>query len=367
MINLKKRLIVAFILILLISISGCKGKKDVKKALEEIRTGTEGIVMSFLPNAPPDKIHVEEGATPETNSFDVVLELRNKGAFPQPEDNIGAPFGDVYLSGYDRNILEFKPESFNLNDKTLEGKSTINPNGGLDLATFKGTVKTENLNVEKYEPTLLVTACYTYNTIAGPSVCIDPNPYSTAKEKKVCEVQDLTLTSQGAPISVTKIDEEALATKTQFKITIKNVGGGDVIKPGSLGKCSPYGDDKLLREDIDKVQLEEVQVGNRRITCRPFVDGSPQGVSGFIRLINGEGFIICEFPKTNYELSKTAFTTPLKIKFNYIYRNTAEKKIQIRKESSDLGGGSSDAGRSAVSTPTETTPSEVNPEASGFT
>ena len=338
MINLKKNIIFALFLILLILISGCTGKKDVKKSLEEIRTGTEGIVLSFLPNAPPATIHVEENAE---NSFDAVLELKNRGAYPQPEDQIGAPFGDVYLSGYDRNILQFTPESFNLNDRTLEGKSTINPNGGLDLATFKGTISARNLNVEKYEPTLLATACYTYNTIAGPSVCIDPNPYSTIKEKKVCAVQDLTLTNQGAPVAVTTINEEALATKTQFKITIKNVGNGDVIKPGSLGKCSPYGDDKVLREDIDKVQLEEVQVGNRRLTCRPFVDGGTDGVSGFIRLVNGEGFIICEFFKTDYENSKTAFTTPLKIKFNYLYRNTVEKKIQLKKETSGLSGGSS--------------------------
>lgn len=331
--------IVFLLLFLLILIYGCNRQKTPAKSLEEIRTGTEGIVISFLPNAPSLIIHAEQSSD---NSFDVVLEVRNKGAYPQPDDGLTAPFGDIYLSGYDRSILDFTPQAFNLNDRALEGKSNINLNGGLDLATFKGTVKIENLNVEKYEPTLLATACYTYTTIAGPQVCIDPNPYSTSKEKKVCQVADITLSNQGAPVAVVKIEEEALSTKMQFKITIKNVGNGEVIKPDSLSKCSPYSSDRLLREEIDRVQLEEVRVSNINLNCRPFVDSGAdaiaQGVSGFIRLINGEGFIICELPKSEYGQANTAYTTPLRIKLNYVYRNSVERKLQIKRETSGIGG-----------------------------
>ena len=353
-INLKKRLIVTFILILLISISGCKGKKDVAKALEEIRTGTEGIVLSFLPNAPPDKIHVEQGID---NSFDVVLELKNKGAYPQPNEGVGglAPgFGKVYLSGYDDKIIEFNPKSFDLSRTTLEGKSTINPNGGLDFVTYKGAIRVDKLNVEKYEPILLATACYYYFTVAGPSVCIDPNPYSTVKEKKVCEVNDITLSNQGAPIAITKIDEEAFATKTQFKITIKNVGVGDVIKAIAFEKCNPFGSDKLGREDIDKVFIQEVLIADKYLDCGPYVDGSSvKDKQGFVRLVNGEGFVICEFPKTDYGAASTAYTTPLKIKLSYVYKNTAEKKIQIKKETSGLSGESSSSTGGSTSIPIE--------------
>jgi len=83
-IKLKKRLVFILFIALLILISGCKGKKSTEKSLEEIRTGTEGIVMNFLPNAPPDKIYAEQT---DKNEFEVVLELRNKGAFPQPAKN----------------------------------------------------------------------------------------------------------------------------------------------------------------------------------------------------------------------------------------------------------------------------------------
>ena len=346
MINLKKSLIFALFLILLISIYGCKGKKSAEKSMEEIRTGTQGIMLSFMPNAPPDKIVVERGSD---NTFDAILELRNKGAFPQPEDGLSAPPGRIYLSGYDPQIISFGNTPIQeLSDKALEGKSTINPNGGLDLVTFKGTIDYNNLNVEKYEPTLLATACYQYLTVAGPSVCIDPDPYSTITQKKVCQVQGITLSNQGAPVAVTKIDEEAFAKKIEFRITIKNVGGGEVIKRDSLNKCGLTGD-KIGREDIDKVLLAELRVGTKILKCGPFTDrvnAAIEGETGYIRLINGEGVIICRMPSSDYGESKTSYTTPMTITLIYGYRSTAERKIMIKREGSSL-----DAGTAPITSP----------------
>ena len=346
----KENFFLIIILVMLILISGCSSKTDVKKALEEIRTGTDGITLSFLQNAPPDMIHVEQGTDESANSFEVVLQLINKGAYPQPGQS-SSPKGIVYLSGYDLNIIGFTPKNppvENLEGKSLEGKSSINPTGGLDLVTFRGVVNANNLNVEKYEPTLLATACYYYQTIAGPSVCIDPDPYSTSNQKKVCQVQDIALTSQGAPVAVIKVGEEAFATKTQFKITIKNVGGGEVIKFESLEKCSPTGEKKVLREDIDKVKLVESKVGTKVLTCGPFInagDSNIRGEAGDVRMINGEGYIICELPISNYGNTKTAYITPMTIDLRYGYRNSVEKKINIKKEATSAG---------SPSTPTDT-------------
>ena len=276
---MKLNSIVLALFIALIVISGCSGKKDVKKSLEEIRTGTDAINAYFLANNPPIDIHVEKTGDDTINTFPIVLQVFNKGAYPQPEDG-SMKFGKVYLSGYDTNIIEIKPKESSasayygdLTKMAVEGKSTINPNGGQDILSFIGTVKSANLNVERYEPTLRATACYYYETVAGPSVCIDPNPYSTTGERKVCEVHDTSLSSQGAPVAVVSIEEQAFARKTQFKITIRNLGKGDVLKidsnddTKSLEKCNPIGTEKLDREDIDKVRLDSVMLANTRWTA----------------------------------------------------------------------------------------------------
>ena len=94
MIKLKKSAILALLLAAII-ISGCKGKTDSKKLVEDIRTGTQGLVVNFMTNSPPPTIHAEGGSD---NSFDVILELRNKGAFPQAEE-IGEFRGNLWI-GY---------------------------------------------------------------------------------------------------------------------------------------------------------------------------------------------------------------------------------------------------------------------------
>ena len=361
--NLKKRTVLALLLIVLIAISGCSltGKKGTstsssksKKAVEDIRVGTQGIVMSFLPNNPPERIVVEESA-PE-NSIKVVLQVNNKGAYPQPDEGPkrgAAPDpAKIYISGYDSNIIRFPQREIDLSSKALEGRSTINPGGGIDFVNFEGKVHADVLNVEKYEPILLATACYYYNTIASPQVCIDTDPYSEISTKKVCQVSDISLSSQGAPVAVTKIAEEALATKTQFRITIKNVGGGDAIKIISEQKCDPLGTEKLQREDIDKVYVVGVFLGSKQLNCGPFAEGSIKAISGFIRLINGEGNIICEFPRQDYpQGANTAYTTPLKIHLGYTYRTTIERKVLIRKEIGVSIGGDSSSATSQPKTP----------------
>ncbi len=341
-----------FLLISLISIAGCSGGSGTSSSAENIRVGTEGLSVSFLANNPPDTVHAEENGD---NAFDVIMDIRNNGAYPQPEEisGIGGPAGNVYLSGYDNNIIDIKPKDnkgvsgngIDLSRLALDGKSTINPAGGQDIITFQGKIiDYKKLLVEKYEPVLLATACYHYETTAGAQVCIDPDPYSVVKQKKVCQASDAALTSQGAPIAVVKIAEEAFAAKTTFKITVKNVGSGEVLMAESINKCDPYttrvsmdssGSVKIQREDLDKVSVESVKVSETPLNCGPYIDNNgavKRTEGGLMRLLNGEGFIICELPSGSYAKTNSAYTTPLVVKLKYGYRTTTERKVMIKRE-----------------------------------
>lgn len=355
--NIKSFFAIFLFVSIIFLISSC-GSKSPTTAKEDVRTGTEGISMNFLPNNPPDKIHADNAGT---NNFDVILEIRNKGAYPQPEDlvanSLGGPAGKIYLSGYDPYIMELTPKSgfsaagTDLNKLALDGKSTINPSGGQDLLAFQGRIPDYGkLTTDIYNINLLATVCYQYQTVVGPTVCIDPDPFTTISQKKVCAVNGITLSSQGAPIAITRIDEEAFDQRTQFKITFKNVGGGDVIKKESLPKCDPYGkgesasatslsSNKIERDDLDKVYLDYVKIADRPITCGPFIDGTVKGSSGLVRMINGEGFIICELQKSKGEYSQTntAYTTPMVMKLSYGYRTTIQRTLQVIREPPSTG------------------------------
>ncbi len=343
MVKPRRFLTILLILSLMVMISACNSKKD-KTSVEDVRVGKEGVIINFLSNSPPDTIRVDSGSdTP----FEVVLEVKNRGAFPQPDDNIPAPRGRIYLSGFDRNILAFDKTAEILDNKPLYGKSTISPNGGIDLFTFKGQVNIGNLNVEKYEPTIQATACYEYRTITAQNVCIDPIPYATVDQKKVCTASDVSMSDQGGPVAITAIDEEAFATKTQFRITFKNAGNGNIVYLNSMGKCSPEGE--LKSEDINKIYLASARVGTKELSCGPFMTsggGLIKGASGDVRLVNGEGFIICEMPSSDYGDTKSAYMSPMRIEILYGYKTSVEKKISIRKESAGFVGESTSSSSS---------------------
>ena len=317
---------ILFILLLLISATGCGliGKEDDDSG--DFKRVDAGLEMEFVANSPGDKYLIggEEGAEED---IDIIIDLRNKGTFPEGDK---FPGGAIYLGGFDDNIIVMKSKSKALKGEFLPAASTLNPMGGFNTIEFDGDIIGGEIAIDEYNPTIMATACYPYATKASPTVCIDPLPFDERQEK-VCRIGSQTLPSQGAPIAVTKIEQEAATGKIQFKIHIKNTGGADVFKPGddTLNKCSPLGGGRLDRKDFDRVVLKKVQIGGTDLLgdgrCSPFADGT----NNIIRLFNGEGFVICILTVRNDVQS--AYTTPLNIELGYNYRSTISKQIRIKK------------------------------------
>lgn len=309
-----RNLLITFIII--IFLLGCYPKE--RKIEEKPHHGTEGLVLDFVKDAPPLRAYDGE-------KIYIYVEVRNKGAYPiNPDEKLN---GMLFLSGFDSSIITIDSHNLEngikLDDDELKGKSNYNPEGGYQLIKFSGDIKfPEHLGL--YIPTFVATACYEYKTTAAVDVCLDPNPLAITE--RVCEVKDISLTSQGAPVAVTKVEERILnlATenkKVQFKIYIENVGEGDIIKPdeGWLEKCNPY-KAGLDLESEDRVLVEEVKLGDKPITCQPLINN-------YLQLYNGRGFMICE---STFK-GETAYTTKLLIKLKYAYRNEISKSVRIRR------------------------------------
>jgi hypothetical protein len=243
-------------------------------------------------------------------------------------------------------LKQMQEKSKNLTRMFLPAASPINPLGGIDTVDFDGEIVSNKITVDEYNPTILATLCYPYATKASPTVCVDPQPFDD-KQEKVCSIGGQTLEIQGAPVAVTKIEQEASTNKIQFKIYVSNLGSGDVIKTGdsnnkekgsstvpTLDRCSPLGGGVLDRKDFDRVQLKKVQIGDVDLLkdnkCSPFADGT-KGTDNLIRLFNGEGFVICTLEVPKLGDIQSAYTTPLNIELRYNYRSTISKNIKISK------------------------------------
>jgi len=220
---------ILFLLLLVIIASGCNLLTNGDGDGAKFKKGSEGLIMEFVQNYPGDKYLMSDEAGTEESIF-IVIDVKNKGTFPEG-NNLGE--GGIYISGFDDDIIKMETKSKSLSDPDmfLPAASPVNPLGGFSTVEFEGKIIGDKIRVDEYTPTILATVCYPYATKASPTVCVDPFPFDNRQEK-VCNIGSQTLSSQGSPVAVTKIEQEAATGKIQFKIHIEHVGNGDVIKPG---------------------------------------------------------------------------------------------------------------------------------------
>ena len=309
----KAKILCIFICILLVlSLSGCEEEGDVRIEEADYRTGTHGLEMYFVTNAPPYRVY-------DGDSLDIMIELKNKGAYPESDTFLGK----IELSGFDPNAIRGTWDGGNGIPVNLRGRSREYPDGGYDIMTYSDRrgVKVP-FGGPRYDATILATACYKYKTIADPIVCIDPEPYKVIEERKVCHFDDTISTGggQGAPVAITRIEERVSSDNIIFDIYISNVGNGKVIDWGSYEYC-PF---DLELKDVNRVRVNARLPFDSNPECTPTGSGSEP----ILLRDGGTGFITCKFRKPE---SGTAFRTPLHIELDYVYSSSIEKRVEIVK------------------------------------
>ncbi|MBU3941992.1 MAG: hypothetical protein KKF74_03700 [Nanoarchaeota archaeon] len=303
------KIILPVIIILVLFISGCIQNPFVTTTTQDdFRTGSQGILMEFLTNAPPSEIY-------EEYPFQIGVILKNTGAYDTKNGFISFTIEEDYM------------ELMNQNQETisfsLKGKSVSLPTGDQLIKTVKANTKKIDEQSEKHESTILVSTCYQYQTKKDITICIDTDVYDLKKMQKVCLVKDITLTPQGAPVAITKIESEMLPAeddnliKPAFKIQIKNVGNGEVIDKDKIS-------DICSSEPVDYKELNivdiKVMLSNEELECKP----EP------LKLKDNEDEVRCILEK-GISKDKATYTSPLTIELNYGYTYSISKKIIIKK------------------------------------
>jgi hypothetical protein len=308
----RKTILVSLFLALMI-LAGCgsfgskKGEPPV--SAEFVATGTEGLVMQFVPDQPPAKVY-----TGAPLSF--LFEVRNRGTYQVPS----AAF---YLTGYDPNIVQVSPPT-HIMAQPLDGKTPFNPEGGYMTIPFEAQNVLLQNNMPSYKPTFMLTACYQYQTIATPLVCIDANPLDTTTDK-ACRVQKVYATgSQGAPVAVQSIEAEARPNGMYFRIHIGNsagegsgsstaTAGGTVFNMNSMASCPA----NLQYRDLNFLTYQ-ASISQQPLDCEP--------ATHEIRLVNNQATIFCKYLNIP---NMAAYQTPLEVKLFYGYKSSISKMVEI--------------------------------------
>ena len=292
------------ILLSLIVISGAKcqlrrGGADVSSLDEDVHKGNKGLELSFMQNLPPAKIY-------DNTDLHIVAELKNVGTTMLS--------GNLFLEGIDTNLITGirTQKSF----RTIDPKTQFNDEGGFETIEFRSSSIRLPKGTDKFPLNVVLSACYDYETLANPIICVEPDPSNIIKGGS-CVPKDISLSGgQGAPVAITKVETKTSNYKAYFTIDIQNVGGGEVID--SLSRC-PH---NLEYDDINVVSYK-VRLSNLApFKCSPKIDGRSK-----VRLTNGKAKVTCSFniPATH----KFAYQTPLQVELDYGYMQSVQKSVEI--------------------------------------
>jgi hypothetical protein len=330
-----KPAIVLIIISMLTLLAGCSGRsawpifggkgtqvaQDSTPFTTNVHTGIYGVTMQFATDNPPSTVYYTGQGTP----FNIILELRNRGATDITE-------GYLYLSGYDRNIIQptiISPRGKNLPMFfTLEGVTNFNPEGEYNTIEFENSILNWPPGKDQLDVKFRADACYKYRTVATPVVCIDPFPYSSLSERKVCRVVNVPMAGgQGGPIQVDLVEEEATEQYVYFRIHISNTQSKGVVfdyqkvNPGYPDSC-PF---NIQYTDINKVYYTPPTfVGDNGFNPQ-LVECTPDSP---VRLVSNKATIYCKYliPST----LKETYQTPLSIVLDYGYNDYEEKTVSIK-------------------------------------
>jgi len=264
------------------------------KIEDDYRSGTQGLEISFADS--PQKVYAG-------SYMNLMVELRNRGATDLKS-------GVVHLSGYDPSALHFQDSQLVLPE--ILGKSAYMSDGGYEILPFPESSYAEVPFGETYTPTLMLSSCYQYQTIATPSVCVISHP-SDIVSTDVCKPGTITLSSQGAPVAVTKVEQEVMEQMMNFVITVENVGTGKVVNLDSLFSACPF---ELKHTDLNNVKITVKLSGGGEPVCTP---------GNNIRLVDGKGVVFCKIPLE----METSYTTPLIIQLDYGYSQSVTRTFEI--------------------------------------
>lgn len=292
---MKSKYLIPVILLSLVLISSCGPKTPGNTG--PFKGGTNGILISFVPNYPPSKFDVGE-------SVSVKVLLTNKGEF-----DLDSNEAEVQLYGVHRPSFGI-PDDYVVASNDLPGIGIIETGGEQEVSLGELAYSQAVQNSEQF--TLRARVCYPYETDSQIKACISSINIEESKGEQVCSITGEKITQgsvSSAPIQITSFTEEFRgADKIVFNIAIENKGAGSAYTLTS--DCTDL-DDPDIRLDNENIILFSITPSD--IECR-FSAGS--GSSGEVVLKQRLANVVCTREVTETDSSfEQNFIVNLKYKY----------------------------------------------------
>lgn len=296
------------LILITILIAGCQFvPKKTTISTVDIHSGTKGVTIEFLENAPPAEVY-------EAGPFDIILKVKNAGA-----SDIR---GGMLIVGVEEQNIELRSQNSERFD--LAGKSEYNPEGEYEILQF-GAIARElgSLVTKSYTSTITVDACYAYKTLATAFVCIDTDLMGLNKNKPCTVTAQKYSSGQGAPISVIAVTPRMMPNPDpemitpEFTISISNPGGGDAVASEKIyAACKGQ---QIGAENWNAIKIS-ASISDQILQCRPEI----------LKLAPGENKAVCTL---SGGISKTlgTYSAPASITLDYGYMTKKIKTIDIIK------------------------------------
>ncbi len=257
-------------------VGGGSTNKPVTITQESLRTGTDALVMSVVKGAPPNETY-EKGSI-----FPFAINAANKGASDINDGKIVVSYDDTFLSILDDpwtdQSYQLPLGAGNAFKFSLKGKAVDNPDG--DVTVYSKNFKTLDLfgQTQSQEVKFVVSACYDYHTSKGVTICLDPDPLK--KTTKPCQMQSVSMASEGAPLVITRVEPKLIKQSSGYELDVlvyvQNNGKGQIYQRGKAaaacgGSFSGLGKDFWgnLNEGDVKMSLSTEGTG-QDFDCGPF-------------------------------------------------------------------------------------------------
>ncbi|MEK6867776.1 MAG: hypothetical protein AABX98_03045 [Nanoarchaeota archaeon] len=235
---------------------------------------------------------------------------------------------------------------------SLEGKSIFNYQGGIMTLSYPAKAKSAGTMSEKHDIDFVATACYEYTTKWNQDVCIDTDVNKMNIFPGACEATDISLSGQGAPLVITRIESTMLPTGTgyirpMFTIYVDNSGNGKVINKEKIQHaCTATG---LESRDYNMVFLKSFMLSSEELSYtfngydtdtgkelnpddEDLIQCSPNPL---ILENDGEDYIRCivteDLEWDQFSMNQAPYSTQLSVQFDYGYTLSKSQEMTIEK------------------------------------